>query len=162
MKYDRLLKSRRIRKEQISQAEIARALERAVRDLKTSRKIMAEDWDWGFAVAYNAVLQASRAYMFSLGYRPAGAQGHKNTFSFMRLAMGKNYEELISYFDRMRNKRNQAIYDVAGLITETEARNLFQRANEFVKLISSKLSGKTRRQAKKPEQKKKNNDDDND
>jgi len=31
-------------------------LERADRDLKTARKIMAEDWDWGFAVTYNAVL----------------------------------------------------------------------------------------------------------
>ena len=67
MKYDRLLKSRRIHKARISQAEIDRALERAARDLKTARKIMAEDWDWGFAVAYNAVLQASRAYMFAQG-----------------------------------------------------------------------------------------------
>jgi uncharacterized protein (UPF0332 family) len=46
---------------------------------------------------------------------------------------------LLTYFDRMRNKRNQAIYDVAGLITETEARNLFKRATEFVALIRDKL-----------------------
>jgi uncharacterized protein (UPF0332 family) len=103
---------------------------------------MAGDWDWGFAVAYNAVLQASRAYMFAQGYRPAGAEGHKNTFAFMRLAMGKGYEDLITYFDRMRNKRNQAIYDVAGLITQTEARNLFAKATDFVELIRAKLAGK--------------------
>ena len=142
MKYDDLLKTGRIRPQRVSDAEIRRALDRAQRDLKTARKIMAEDWDWGFAVAYNAVLQASRAYMFAQGYRPAGAEGHKNTFAFMRLAMGKGYEDLITYFDRMRNKRNQAIYDVAGIITQTEARNLFAKATDFVDLIRRKLTDK--------------------
>ena len=135
MKYDELLKSGRIRKQKISPVEIERALERAERDIKTARLVMAGDWDWGFAVAYNAVLQASRAFMFAQGYRPTGAEGHKNTFAFMRLAMGKQYDDLITYFDRVRNKRNQAIYDVAGLITETEAKELFRQATDFVKLI---------------------------
>lgn len=135
MKYDELLKAGRIRKQKISPVEIERAFERAERDLKTARVVMAGDWDWGFAVAYNAVLQASRAFMFAQGYRPVGAEGHKNTFAFMRLAMGKKYDDLITYFDRVRNKRNQAIYDVAGLITETEARELFRQATEFVKTI---------------------------
>lgn len=142
MKYDELLTSGRIRRQKVSRAEIDRALERARRDLKTARMIMAGDWDWGFAVAYNAVLQASRAYMFAHGYRPAGAEGHKNTFAFMRLAMGKQCDDLITYFDRVRNKRNQAIYDVAGLITETEARHLFAKATAFVKLVGGMLQEK--------------------
>jgi uncharacterized protein (UPF0332 family) len=139
MDIEDLLKTGRIHKEKISALEVQQALSRADRDLKTARKIMAEDWDWGFAVTYNAVLQASRAYMFSQGYRPAHNEGHKNTFSFMKISMGREFSELVSYFDRMRNKRNQAIYDVAGLITETEARNLFAKATEFVKLIRGKL-----------------------
>ena len=101
---------------------------------------MGQDWDWGFAVAYDAVLQASRAYMFARGFRPASNESHKNTFAFMRLAMDKDYEDLMAYFDRMRSKRNQTIYDVAGLITETEARNIMERADNFVKLIREQLS----------------------
>lgn len=143
MKYDDLLKSGRIHKERISQSEIAQALDRAERDLKTARKILAEDWDWAFAVAYNAVLQASRALMFAQGYRPASTEGHKNTFLFMRIAMGSGSEELVTYFDRMRTKRNQAIYDVAGLITETEARHLMSKATEFVAVIRQKLRAAT-------------------
>jgi uncharacterized protein (UPF0332 family) len=139
MKYDDLLKSGRIRRQKISQAEIDRAFERARRDLRTAQKVMAGDWDWGFAVAYNAVLQASRAYMFAKGYRSVGAEGHKSTFAFMRKSLGKRYDDLITYFDRVRNKRNQAIYDVAGLITETEARNLFKEATDFVKLVHEML-----------------------
>jgi uncharacterized protein (UPF0332 family) len=139
MDIEDLLKTGRIHKEKISALEVQQALSRADRDLITARKIMAEDWDWGFAVTYNAVLQASRAYMFSQGYRPSHNEGHKNTFSFMMIFMDREYSALVSYFDRMRNKRNQAIYDVAGLITETEARNLFAKATEFVKLIRRKL-----------------------
>ena len=67
--YVELLKSGRIRKQRVSKAEVQRALERASRDLRTARKIMAEDWDWGFAVTYNAILQASRAFMFAKAAR---------------------------------------------------------------------------------------------
>ena len=139
MKYDELLRSGRIHKEKISESEIRQALKRAERDLKTAHKIMASDYDWAFAVAYNAVLQASRAFMFAQGYRPSSAEAHKNAFAFMRIALAKQHEELISYFDRMRVKRNQAIYETSGLITETEAGGLLEKARGFVKMIREQL-----------------------
>jgi uncharacterized protein (UPF0332 family) len=143
MKYDELLKSGRIRKEEISPEEISQALERAERDLKSARRFVGDDWDWSFAIAYNAVLQASRAYMFAQGFRPASSESHKNTFAFMHLALGREYATLMTYFDRMRAKRNRAIYDLAGTITETEARNMLKKADEFVRMIRDKL-GKER------------------
>jgi hypothetical protein len=39
----------------------------------------------------------------------------------------------------MRTKRNQAIYDVAGLITEQEARAIFEKAIEFVALVKARV-----------------------
>ncbi len=142
MKYDALLKSGKIKKQRITREEIERALLRAERDLKTARSVMAGDWDWGFAIAYNAVLQASRAFMFAKGFRPNTHEGHKNTFAFMRVAMGRSYEDLITYFDRVRNKRNQAMYDVAGMISEAEAKNLFKMAVDFVALVQKIISEK--------------------
>ena len=143
MEYDELLNSRRIRKEKVSPSEIEHALERAERDLQTARTLIERDRDWSFAVAYDAVLQASRAYMFAQGFRPPSSESHKNTFAFMRLAMGKEYEELMSYFDRMRNKRHQAIYEIAGLITETEAYNILEKAEGFVAMIREQLKRMT-------------------
>lgn len=137
--FEDLLRSRRIHRERVSPAEIQRALKRAEQDMQTAQMVMNHDWDWGFAITYNAVLQASRAYMFSQGYRPASAQGHKNTFAFMSLAMGKDYKNTITYFDRMRKKRNKAVYDIAGLITESEVKTLFTMATEFIDLIREKL-----------------------
>lgn len=140
MIYDELLRSGRIREEKVSRLSVRQALERAERDLQVAARLIVDDLDWAFAISYNAVLQASRAYMFAQGYRPASAEGHKNTFAFMRIALGEEHEELITYFDRMRVKRNQATYNVAGLITETEAQNLLEKARDFVAWIHNKLA----------------------
>lgn len=143
MPFDELLRRRRIHRHRATSAEIERLLALADRDIQTARRTMAEDWDWGFSIAYNAVLQAARAYMYSQGFRPASEQGHKNTFAFLREALGEEHASLVGYFDRMRTKRNQAIYDVAGLITEAEARALFERAIGFVELIKVRIHQKT-------------------
>jgi uncharacterized protein (UPF0332 family) len=39
----------------------------------------------------------------------------------------------------MRVKRNQAMYDVAGLITENEAKAILAHATQFVEAIRSQL-----------------------
>ncbi len=98
---------------------------------------MGQDWDWGFAIAYNAVLQGARALMYARGFRPVGPDVHRNTFAFVGEALGPDFDELVSFFDRMRSKRHQAVYDVAGLITEVEARTLFEEAGQFVDLVES-------------------------
>ena len=73
--------------------------------------------------------------MFAKGYRPSSAEGHKNTFAFLAAMLGSEHADLVSYFDRMRNKRNQAVYGMAGHIAETEARNLLTKATDFVRLV---------------------------
>jgi len=139
MRFDALLRQRKIFAHRATPDEIARLLALAKRDIRTARHVMAEDWDWAFSIAYNAVLQAARAYMYSQGFRPAAAQGHKNTFAFMRIALGDKFASLVGYFDRMRMKRNQAIYDVAGSITEAEARAIFGKAVEFVDIVRARV-----------------------
>ena len=39
----------------------------------------------------------------------------------------------------MRKKRNHAIYDVAGLITENEARSILERAASFVDIVKCRI-----------------------
>ena len=141
MAFEELLRQRKIHAHRATPAEIAKLMALADRDIRMARRTMAEDWDWAFSIAYNAVLQSARAFMYSQGYRPATEQGHKNTFAFVREALGDEFASLVGYFDRMRTKRNQAIYDVAGLITEAEAKAIFERAVEFVELIKARTGG---------------------
>lgn len=139
MRLEELLRAGRVRREKVSQAEMQEALKLAARDLRLARKILREDADWGFAVAYNAVLQAGRAFMFAQGYRPASAEGHKNTFAFLLAVLGPEHEEVVTYFDRMRAKRNVAIYGMAGRVVESEARTLLRQAERFVGLIRERI-----------------------
>lgn len=65
-----------IRKLPYDRKKVEDAVTLARRDLVTCRAILPTDTDWAYTIAYNAVLQAGRALMFSKGYRPDGANQH--------------------------------------------------------------------------------------
>jgi len=119
--------------------EIDRAIMIAERDLTLAEGILGESLDWSYSIAYNAVLQACRAYMFKLGYRPASTEAHKSTFEFMQFVVEGPYRKSISYFDRVRKKRHRTVYDEVGLISDKEAKELLKRAREFISYVESKL-----------------------
>lgn len=140
MTFESLLKRGKIKPIKSSRKETSEILSLAERDIKMAEFVITQNWDWAFSIAYNASLQASRAYMYSKGYRPSSHQGHKNTFDFMKAALGKEFEDMIGFFDRMRPKRNTAIYNMSGLITETEVSELVKKSKEFVQIIKEKIS----------------------
>jgi len=80
--------------------------------------------------------------MHSKGYRASSQHGHKNTFEFMQRALGKDYKDIVGFLDRMRPKRNRAIYDISGSITETEVKELVKKSREFVRIIKEKLESR--------------------
>ena len=139
MIYEGLVKQGKIKPIDASSDEIKEILALADRDLKLAEFVISQNWDWAFSIGYNAALQASRAFMYAQGFRPSSTNSHKNTFEFMSLALGKEYIHLIGFFDRMRPKRNQALYDTAGLISETEVRELLKKSKEYVGIIKEKL-----------------------
>lgn len=117
--------------------EVARVMEIARRDLEVAEKMAAESLDWSYTIAYNAVLQASRGYMFHLGYRPARTEGHRASLRFMRLVVDEPVRRSIDYFDRVRRKRHRTLYDEPGLVSEKEAAELLNRAREFVAYVET-------------------------
>jgi len=139
MSIERLIQEGSIHPFKATQDEVDKALEIARRDLVLAEGIMGESLDWSYSIAYNAVLQTCRAYMFHLGYRPASSEAHKATFEFMQFAMDESFRKSVSYFDRVRKKRHRTIYDEVGLVTEQEAKELLKRAREFLSYIESKL-----------------------
>jgi hypothetical protein len=61
MPYDDLLREKRIQPYRAVPAEIRSLLSIAERDLHTAARNIAEDPDWAYNIAYNAVLQSARA-----------------------------------------------------------------------------------------------------
>ena len=82
-------------------------------------------------------------YMYRKGYRASSQHGHKNTFEFMQRALGKEHKDIVGFLDRMRPKRNRAIYDISGSITETEVKELVKKSKKFVLIIKEKLKSGT-------------------
>jgi uncharacterized protein (UPF0332 family) len=121
-------------------SQIEDQMKLAARDLETAAKILDQDSDWAFNIAYNAILQATRGLIYAEGYRLTSAEGHhKAAIEFAQLALGADFKNEILFFDRMRKKRNQAVYDHAGIISETEARQAIDFATRFVAIIRARI-----------------------
>jgi len=49
--------------------------------------------------------------------------------------MGSSVSDLAAYFDTCRRKRNQVDYDLVCAVTETETKELIEKAEEFRSLV---------------------------
>lgn len=140
MTIDELLQERRIYRQKVAAADISAVVARAETDIQSARFMLERDPTWAFSIAYNAVLQASRALMFFHGFRPASHEGHKNAFAYLRVTIEENRKALIEYFDRMRVKRHQAVYEASGHVTRTEAERLIKQAQSFVDWVRNEVT----------------------
>jgi hypothetical protein len=106
----------------------------AIPELSTDRR---------FATAYNAVLQMAKMAVACAGYRTlARPRQHETSFQAAELALGKSAANHIAFFDTCRVKRNRVDYDLAGVISETEAAELLEKAAEFRDLLEQWIKGK--------------------
>jgi uncharacterized protein (UPF0332 family) len=140
MTFDELLAKGLIKRVRLSPSQVTDRLMLAKRDIKAAKTMMATDRDWAFSMAYNAVLQATRALMLARGFRPAGGEGqHKVAVMFAEITLGEKFQDDIYIFDKMRSKRHRVIYDVSGLVSQSEARQAFEFAVRFVKTVEALL-----------------------
>ncbi|MDI6689691.1 MAG: hypothetical protein QMD66_02090 [Actinomycetota bacterium] len=56
---------------------------------------------------------------------------------FARIALGKEFEELVDYFGSCRVKRNIADYNRAGKISEKEAKDILKEARKFAQKVKN-------------------------
>jgi uncharacterized protein (UPF0332 family) len=128
-----------IKKLPIDRKKIKDSLSLAERDITTATTLLNLDTDWAFSIAYNAMLQTLRAFMFSRGYRPEGGNQHVSTVRFAELFLDR---DIVIVFDRMRRKRHISVYDTAGSISKTEAETAIQTAKEILHIIKQRLHEK--------------------
>jgi uncharacterized protein (UPF0332 family) len=141
MPYERLLKSDRIKSQQVNQKEVVQLLQLAARDLSTAGRNLEEAPDWAYSIAYNSILQAGRALMFFEGYRPRGSEQHATVVEFVEERLGPSYIEQVRLFDQMRRKRHRVIYEATGLVSKMEAEQAVAFATKFVEQITEVITG---------------------
>jgi hypothetical protein len=112
-----------------SPQEITDLLAVADRDLHDCAvKDLSEDWQ--LAIAYNAALQCATAALAASGYRVGREAHHYRTIQSLAWTI-KADAALIAHLDAFRKKRNIGDYERAGLVSETEAREIIVLAEQL-------------------------------
>jgi hypothetical protein len=88
-----------------------------------------------FGLAYEAALLLAKIAIACAGYRVKGQGAHQTTFAALPLAVGPELAAAAAYLDRCRRKRNEISYDCAGLVSETEAAEIFSQTQALQRAV---------------------------
>ena len=129
-----LLSKGLVEKFQSDPVQIKKEMDIAKNDLASAKKMFTiQEWGWAHNAAYNAMLQAGRALMFSKGYRPKSSEHHVAVVSFAETVYSAKFSsEVLQAFGKARLRRSESMYDRAGSISEAQGRNLVDKAEIFV------------------------------
>ena len=140
MSYSQLLADRKIRREPGVKAQVGDQQAAARRDLAAARRF-GSDEEWTFNIAYNAMLLAGRAVMFSEGYRPTtGEGGHAAVIEFLRIRLDPSFRPMLDLMDRMRRQRHRITYEAIETVSSTQIAEALKTAEEFVLRIEALLA----------------------
>ena len=131
--------------------QICRFLESAEKKLAAARKILAIDEEACLQQAYEAMLRASIGFMLSHGLRLRSRPGHHVAIiEYVEKHIDKKYASLLAMFDRMRRKRNLALYDVMGFVSEKDAEQALETAREYVAVIRAQIGRRKPQELARP------------
>ncbi len=128
---------------EIDWAQIERFLAGADKKLASARKILAFDEEACLQQAYEAMLKASLGFMLSHGFRPRSQPGHHIAIiDFVRSHISKKHTSLLTVFDRLRRKRNLALYDDMGFVSHRDAEQALESAREYFVVIREDIASR--------------------
>jgi len=125
-----------IKEEKIDFSLTKRVVEKARRGIKSSKLLFDDgDCEGSYELAYEAMLLAGRALVFSFNFRPRAAGSHKIVVDFVRKVLDKDNDKLVFKFDKMRKNRHYLIYGAGLAISEVEAKNAISSAKALLEEI---------------------------
>jgi uncharacterized protein (UPF0332 family) len=134
---------KKLRPHRVDWAQIDRFLQSADKKLTSAHKILAFDEEACLQLAYEAMLKASLGFMFSYGFRARSQLGHHiSIIEFVRARIDKRHASLITVFDRLRRKRNTALYDDTGFVSHHDAEHALEIARQYLKVIRAEINAR--------------------
>ncbi len=118
-----------------SPEEIADLLSVVERDIAAAQTPGLSD-DWKLAIAYNAALQAAKAALAAAGFRvsPSEKGHHYRLVESLRYTVEAPGRD-VDLLQRMKKKRHVSDYEVAGAVSEQEAREMHELALRIRELV---------------------------
>ena len=118
---------KKLKSHTVDWAQIDRFLASADKKLASAHKILAFDEEACLQQAYEAMLKASLGFMFSHRFRARSQpEHHIAIIDFARSRIDKKHAGLLVVFDRLRRKRNLALYDDTGFVSHHEAQQALE------------------------------------
>lgn len=134
---------KKLKPQKIDWAQIERFLQSAEKKLASAHKILAFDEEACLQQAYEAMLKASLGFMFSHGFRARSQPGHHIAIiEFVRGRIDKRHGGLLTVFDRLRRKRNIALYDDTGFVSRHDAEQAIESARDFISVIRADIAAR--------------------
>jgi len=131
---------KKLKAHQVEWAQIDRFLASAEKKLAAAHKILAFDEEACLQQAYEAMLKASLGFMFSHGFRARSQPGHHIAIiEFVRARIDKKHASLLTAFDRLRRKRNMALYDDSGFVSRHDAEQALEAARDYLGVIRAEI-----------------------
>ena len=89
------------------------------------------------------MLRASMGFMFSHGFRARSQPGHHIAIiEFVRRRIDAKHAGLLTVLDRLRRKRNMALYDDTGFVSHHEAEEALESARNFIDVIRADIAAR--------------------
>jgi uncharacterized protein (UPF0332 family) len=136
--FDEYLRKGFIKKQRPNFQQISRLILRAEKDLQSFDRLIDSDPGNAMNLAYNAMLKAGRALLYSFGYLPADGQMHKTIVDIVAKVLGDEYKIETQLFERYRKKRHVFIYE-AEECTVTEAQKARETAQKLINSVKEKI-----------------------
>ncbi len=122
-------------------AQIERFLASAEKKLASAYRILEFDEEACLQQAYEAMLKASLGFMFNHGFRARSQPGHHIAIiDFVRSRLDKRHSGLLATLDRLRRKRNLALYDDMGFVSRHDGKQALEAAEDYLKVIRADIA----------------------
>jgi hypothetical protein len=82
--------------------------------------------------------------MFSHGFRARSQPGHHIAIiEFVGSRLAKEHASLLTVFDRLRRKRNMALYDDTGFVSQHDAKHALDVGAAYLTVIRTDITART-------------------
>ena len=134
---------KKLRQHAVDWAQIERFLASADKKLASAHKILTFDEEACLQQAYEAMLKASLGFMFSHGSRARSQPGHHIAIiDFVRSRIDKRHSGLLTVFDRLRRKRNLALYHDTGFVSHRDAEQGLEAAGKYLNVVRADIAAR--------------------
>lgn len=139
MKFDDLLRTGQLKKEETSRQKLSEFVNIAQEELSVAKFNLARFPLTAYKSAYDALIHIGNALIRYYGYRPTAKYTHATITEIADRILGKEYGELVRSFKRMRKRRHPLQYEAVFSESHEEVKNSIEKARMLTRKIEEHI-----------------------